>query len=87
MNDSGSAKREDARPLHALLFKAPAFMVQIGGWGTAFILLVIIFSSFYHRYRVLPKELAPGKFYDAFLFIGSAAILVVAFYSIYVLVK
>ncbi len=71
----------------ALLFKAPAFMVQIGGWGTAFILLVIIYSSFYHRYKILPKELAPGKFYDAFLYIGSAAILVVAFYSIYVLVK
>lgn len=66
----------------ALIWKAPAFMVQIGGWGTAFILLVIIYSSFYHRYKILPKELTPGKFYDIFLVVGSAAILVVVFYTI-----
>jgi len=66
----------------ALAFKAPAFMVQIGGWGTAFILLVIIYSSFYHRFTMLPKELKPGKFYDLFLFVGSAAILVVVFYTV-----
>ena len=63
----------------ALLFKAPAFMVQIGGWGTSFILLVIIFSSFYHRYKILPKNLKPGLFYDVFMVVGSLAFLVVIF--------
>jgi hypothetical protein len=35
-------------------------MVQIGGWGTAFILLVIIYSSFYHRYKILDPKLKPS---------------------------
>ena len=61
----------------ALLFKTPAFMVQIGGWGTSFILLVIIFSSFYHRYKILAKELKPGRFYDIFMIVGTLAFLVV----------
>jgi manganese transport protein len=63
--------------LMALVFKTPAFMVQIGGWGTAFILLVIIYSAFYHRFKILDKELKPSAFYDIYLIFGSLAILVV----------
>ncbi len=68
--------------LMALLFKAPAFMVQIGGWGTSFILLVIIFSSFYHRYKILAQELKPGLFYDIFMVVGTVAFLVVIFQTV-----
>jgi len=66
----------------ALLIKAPALLIQIGGWGTAFILLVIIFSAFYHRFKVLSRELKPSTFYDIYLVVGSLAIFVVIIQTI-----
>lgn len=73
--------------LMSMAWKAPAFMVQIGGWGTAFILLVIIYSSFYHRYKILDLKLKPSTFYDVYLVVGSVAILGVVAYTVWQLVK
>lgn len=73
--------------LMSIVWKAPAFMVQIGGWGTAFILLVIIYSSFYHRYKILDLKLKPSLFYDIYLVVGSIAILGVVAYTVWQLVK
>jgi manganese transport protein len=70
----------------ALVWKAPAFMLFVGGWATALILLVLIYASFYHRYKVLDRKLKPGLFYDAFLFIGSIAIVLVIVYTVIELV-
>jgi manganese transport protein len=69
--------------LTALVMRTPTLMVQIGGWGTAFILLVIIYGAFYHRFRILDPKLRPGKFYDFYLVIGSLAILGVVAYSVW----
>ncbi|UCF72752.1 MAG: Nramp family divalent metal transporter [Deltaproteobacteria bacterium] len=68
--------------LIALVWKAPAFLVFIGGWGTALILLVIIFGALYHRYRLLDKELRPSIFYDLYLIVGSLAIALVIVYTV-----
>jgi hypothetical protein len=65
-----------------LVWKAPAFLVFIGGWGTALILLVIIFGALYHRYRLLDKELRPSIFYDLYLIVGSLAIALVIVYTV-----
>jgi manganese transport protein len=68
--------------LTALVMRTPTLMVQIGGWGTAFILLVIIYGSFYHRYKVLDPKLRPGKFYDLYLIAGSLTMLGIVVYSV-----
>jgi len=56
--------------------------VFIGGWGTALILLVIIFGALYHRYRLSDKELRPSIFYDLYLIVGSLAIALVIVYTV-----
>jgi manganese transport protein len=66
----------------ALVWKAPAFMLFVGGWATALILLVLIYASFFHRYKVLDRELKPGLFYDVVLFVGSIAIVLVIVYTV-----
>ena len=66
----------------ALVWKAPAFMLFVGGWATSIILLVLIYASFYHRYKVLDKELKPSLFYDIFLIVGSIAIALVVVYTV-----
>jgi len=73
--------------LTALVMRTPVLMVQIGGWGTAFILLVIIYSSFYHRFKLLDPKLRPSKFYDLYLVIGSVAMLGIVVYSVWQLLS
>jgi manganese transport protein len=71
----------------ALVWKAPAFMLFIGGWATSIILLVLIYAAFYHRYKVLDRELKPGIFYDVVLYVGSIAISLVVVYTVIRLVS
>jgi len=71
----------------ALVWKAPAFMLFVGGWATSLILLVLIYASFYHRFKVLDKELKPGVFYDIFLIVGSIAIGLVVVYTVITLIS
>jgi Mn2+/Fe2+ NRAMP family transporter len=62
--------------------KLPVLMVMIGGLATSIILLLVVFAAFNYRYRRLPAELRPGRFYDAALWLSAAAIVFIGVYGI-----
>lgn len=66
-----------------LFFRAPGLMVMLGGIATAIILLIVLFAAIHFRYRRLPPELQPSKFYDAAFWISALAIIGVGIYSVY----
>lgn len=66
-----------------LIFKAPAFMVIVGGVATAFILLIVVFAAIIMRLRWLPAALKPSKLYDLTLTLSALAIAAVAVYSVW----
>jgi hypothetical protein len=63
-----------------LLMKAPVFMVTVGGIATALLLAIVICAALHFRYRRSPRELAPGRLFDAWLW---ASILVIALIGVY----
>ena len=65
-----------------LLIKAPVFMVTVGGIATYVLLLIVIFAAIHFRYRRLSAELAPGRFFDAWLWICIVAIAFIGVYGI-----
>ena len=65
-----------------LVFKAPTFMVAIGGVATTVILLIVVLAALHFRYRRLPQELLPGKFYNVALWTSVVSILIVALYGL-----
>jgi len=70
--------------LFFLFMKAPVFMVLLGGIGTSFMLLIVIFAATHFRYRRLGEELKPTAFYDVWLWLSIAGI---AFVGVYGIVK
>jgi hypothetical protein len=67
-----------------ILIKEPVIMVSLGGIGTAVILLIVVYVTYYYRYKWLSKELYPSKIYDVFLWLSAIVIICVgikAFYS------
>lgn len=70
--------------LFFLFMKAPVFMVLLGGIGTSFMLLIVIFAAIHFRYRRLGEELKPTAFYDVWLWLS---IVVIAFVGVYGIVK
>jgi amino acid transporter len=67
----------------ALFTENPAWNVILGGLSTCVILLLVLGAALYFRYRRLPKQLTPSRFYDVALWISSAAILAVGIYAAY----
>jgi Mn2+/Fe2+ NRAMP family transporter len=67
-----------------ILIKEPVIMVSLGGIGTAVILLIVVYVTYYYRYKWLSKELYPSKIYDVFLWLSAIVIICVGikvFYS------
>ncbi len=62
-----------------LVFKAPGWMVIMGGLATTVILLIVIFAAIYFRYRRLDPKLKSGPLYDFALWISVISILIVAY--------
>jgi Mn2+/Fe2+ NRAMP family transporter len=65
-----------------LLFKAPVFMVTVGGIATSVLLLLVIYAAIHFRYRRLSADLTPGKFFDVWLWLSILAIAFIGIYGI-----
>ena len=65
-----------------LLIKAPVFMVTVGGIATSVLLLIVVFAAIHFRYRRLSAELAPGRFFDAWLWVSILTIVFIGIYGI-----
>jgi len=65
-----------------LLMKAPVFMIIVGGIATSVLLMIVIFAAIHFRYRRLSKELDPGRFFDAWLWLSVLAIAFIGVYGI-----
>ncbi|MCA9214991.1 MAG: Nramp family divalent metal transporter [Planctomycetales bacterium] len=61
-----------------LTFKAPGWMVLIGGVATTIILLIVVFAAVVFRYSRLDRRLVPTKLYDLCLWLSVISILIVA---------
>jgi hypothetical protein len=61
-----------------LTFKAPGWMVIIGGIATTVILLIVVFAAMVFRYRRLDSRLKPTVIYDVCLWLSVIAISLVA---------
>lgn len=59
-------------------FREPVFMVLLGGTITSVILLLVVIGALQFRFRRLPPELVPSRFYDIALLISIGAILALA---------
>ncbi len=64
-----------------LFFKAPQYMVMVGGVSTSLMLILVVFAAFHFRYKRLGIELRPSKFYDACLWVSAVAILLVGVWA------
>lgn len=62
----------------SLVFTAPVAMVTAGGVANATLLLLVVFAALTFRYRRLPDQLRPSRWYDAFLWLSSLAVAAVA---------
>lgn len=60
----------------------PQLMVRLGGMAQAATLPMMAFATLYFRYTKLSPCLKPSKVSDAFLWIASIAILIVALYAV-----
>lgn len=56
------------------IFAKPKFMILIGGFITAVILLLVLFAAFVMRYRWSPQQLRPHLLYDIALILSALAI-------------
>jgi manganese transport protein len=57
-------------------------MVRLGGMAPAATLPMMAFATIYFRYTKLASCLKPSRISDAFLWIASIAILIVALYAV-----
>lgn len=69
--------------LFLFMQKSPGFMVILGGLATVVILLIVVFATLYFRYRQNDPRLLPRKTYDAWLWLSSLAIFLVALFALY----
>jgi manganese transport protein len=60
----------------------PQLMVRLGGMAQAATLPMMAFATIYFRYTKLASCLKPSRISDAFLWIASIAILIVALYAV-----
>ena len=65
-----------------LYFQSPVFMVTVGGFVIAILLLLVAFAAYHFRYKRLVPELKPSRIYDTFLWVSIAAILAVGLKAI-----
>ena len=65
-----------------LYIQSPVFMVTVGGFVIAILLLLVAFAAYHFRYRRLVPELKPSRIYDTFLWVSIAAILAVGLKAI-----
>jgi len=66
-----------------LTFKAPVFMVILGGIGTSIMLLIVVYAAIYFKTKRLDKRLAPGTAYNTFFWVSAAAIALLAIRGLY----
>ena len=57
-----------------IIVAKPKFMILVGGFITAVILLLVLFAAFVMRYRWSPRQLRPNVYYDIALWLSAAAI-------------
>jgi manganese transport protein len=65
-----------------LLVKMPVFMVLTGGIIGSIILFIVVYVAIHFRYRRLPPELMPGRFYDLAFWLSAVSIVLVGIYGI-----
>jgi len=61
----------------------PVFMVVLGGIATSLMLLPVVYTALYFRYRRLPTQLKPSRRYDLWLWLSVVAIVAVGVYGGY----
>ncbi|MDI3502200.1 MAG: manganese transport protein [Archaeoglobi archaeon] len=66
-----------------ITYKAPVYMVILGGIATSIMLLIVVVAAIYFKYRRLDKRLASGLVYDIFFWASVIAILILAIRGIY----
>jgi Mn2+/Fe2+ NRAMP family transporter len=66
-----------------LVIKAPVLMVMAGGLSLILLLVLVVYTAWYFRYRRLKKDLKPGILYDTLLWISFLAITGVGVLSLY----
>jgi Mn2+/Fe2+ NRAMP family transporter len=57
-----------------LAFRTPVMMVVAGGVANAALLILVVYAAYVFRYRRLPAELRPSRFYDICLWTSFVAI-------------
>jgi manganese transport protein len=62
-------------------------MVTVGGIATSVLLMIVICAALHFRYRRLPRELAPGRFFDVWLWTSVLAIAFIGVYGIITLLS
>lgn len=70
-----------------LFFRAPVWMVKVGGIGQAAMLPIIGAGTLYLRYRRLPRTIAPGLVTTIGLWVATGLIVLMMSYSIYEALK
>ncbi len=66
-----------------LSFKAPVFMVLLGGIGTSIMLLVVVYAAIYFKTNRLDKRLYSGAVYNVLFWVSAIAIGLLALRGIY----
>ncbi|RMF42243.1 MAG: divalent metal cation transporter [Planctomycetota bacterium] len=66
-----------------MVMQDAALMVIIGGLATVVILLIVVLAALYFRYFRLDPRLRPAPWYDAWLWLSSIAIFLVAIIVLY----
>ncbi len=67
----------------SLAVAKPKFMILVGGFITAVILLLVVFAAFVMRYRWSPRQLRPSRLFDIALWTSSVAIVVVGVWAVW----
>jgi len=65
-----------------VFFKAPVFMVTVGGVVLSVLLLVVVYAAYHMRYRRLDKRLRPSVIYDILFWISGLGIFAFGIYSV-----
>jgi Mn2+/Fe2+ NRAMP family transporter len=66
-----------------ITFKAPVYMVLIGGVMQASFLPILGFSALYLRYKEMDKRIVPGRGIDALMWVCVGLMTMISLYAIY----
>ncbi|GEO04047.1 hypothetical protein AAE02nite_17110 [Adhaeribacter aerolatus] len=70
-----------------IFIKLPVGMILIGGFMTSILLLLVVVAAIHFRYRRLPAQLKPSRFYDLAFWVSAGAIVTLGLYGIIQVIK